>query len=581
MLLGISVGLISIKFSPISSHKKRATNEKCLFSKNEQENPRSFDNDLIFLKRQFASYYFAHLSDNIGYNSNGTCVYVAAGMIMSFWDTYWDDSIINESYESSPGIVDDYHSFLETTSPGIINDDIWQTYQYNMSYSSFIENYYQYYFHLLLLKLGKTDFGYYNYDLDYLNTIELLRYYIFDYKNYGAGNVALRYGASSVKNDVIYYVTRGIPVVLGIEKSDGTDAHAVVAYDYDSNTNNLYCHFGYINGPTHATPESQGYTTYLDYVAYDFLNTHTHTNNYKDSTNNSICPCSLVHITDVVVENMYLDSPPLFKWVSFYDEKWYRYQNLYFVLSILDMNNNVVREISPVNDTQYSFSYDDFSDAVTIPGNSFKLCIEISSNSYPYWDDYAVTTTFNEPNSYLHKTQIKPNQWGFESRYYFLNEGIRTTTYYSGNVTINTSRLRCGYIENSYVVLSARRENAGTAYLELNFNVPIYSYLASVCLWSNNENIDGSCLVKSKDSNGNWTTDINLLTDCVLPTKANGPLRIPLIHNQPVYGIRFEVTASALGDRNKGRLCIDDVVLSTESGMFNNLYYILNYSKTN
>ncbi len=109
----------------------------------------------------------------------------------------------------------------------------------------------------------------------------------------------------------------------------------------------------------------------------------------------------------------------------------------------------------------------------------------------------------------------------------------------------------------------------------------LFCLSACVSLWSDNENIDGTCLIKTKASYGVWNTDANLLTDYTLPTRTSIPLRIPFIHNEGIYGIRFEVTASAVGDRNKGRLCIDDIVLSTTSGTLNNLYYILNYCKTN
>ena len=573
--LSTCVSLIANDFPNKTSSRKMANNNNLNYSLNINLTP----NSDLHLANKFAPYYFGHLTDNFPTNTNESCVYIAASMLLSFYDTYWDDSIISQNYESNPTTLNN-ESILETKSPGVSNEyDDWITYFGN--YENFIEDYYQTYFHMLLLHIEKSRYGHYEYALNHFGTYYLLHDYIYDYRNYGPNNVNLIYSPVNVRNEVIYYVSQGIPVILGLEKPGEVGGHAVVAYDYDSTEDKIYCHFGWHENKIHVTPESQGYTIYTDYVGYNFLSTHSHTHNYVDSNNNSICPCSLIHITNVTVENLYLDLPPTFKWLSFYDEKWYGYQNLYFVVSILDMNNSLVRTVSEAHDTQCTFSLDDLTYAVNVPGRNFKLCIEITSNSYPYWDEYIVTTVFPEPDSYYFKTQIKPNQWGFEPRYYFANEGVRTTTYYANDITLYTSRLRCGYIENSYVVLSARRENAGLAYFELTFDQPVYSFLASVSLWSDNENIDGTCLIKTKASYGVWNTDANLLTDYTLPTRTSIPLRIPFIHNEGIYGIRFEVTASAVGDRNKGRLCIDDIVLSTTSGTLNNLYYILNYCKTN
>jgi hypothetical protein len=47
---------------------------------------------------------------------------------------------------------------------------------------------------------------------------------------------------------------------------------------------------------------------------------------------------------------------------------------------------------------------------------------------------------------------------------------------------------------------------------------------------------------------------------------------------QGIYGLRFEITSSAIGTRNKGRFCIDDIVFSTKSGTANNTYVNCNYS---
>lgn len=147
-------------------------------------------------------------------------------------------------------------------------------------------------------------------------------------------------------------------------------------------------------------------------------------------------------------------------------------------------------------------------------------------------------------------------------------------------LTISTDRLRCGYIENSYVVLSPRRENAGRAYFEMNFDKAVYSFMYRACMWSASEGLDGLVAVRTKDANGTWTT----LTDIPvssLKTKANGSTMFVEKTSSGIYGLRFEATATATGDRNKGRLCIDDIVFSAKSGFLNNLYANCEYRTGN
>lgn len=46
----------------------------------------------------YAPVYFSNLRSNFGTNRFGTCAFVAMGMLLSFYDTYWDDSIVPSAY---------------------------------------------------------------------------------------------------------------------------------------------------------------------------------------------------------------------------------------------------------------------------------------------------------------------------------------------------------------------------------------------------------------------------------------------------------------------------------------------------
>ena len=51
----------------------------------------------IFLDNNYSSYYFKNLYTNFGNNKYGTCSYVSLGMLLSFYDSYWDDVEVNDN----------------------------------------------------------------------------------------------------------------------------------------------------------------------------------------------------------------------------------------------------------------------------------------------------------------------------------------------------------------------------------------------------------------------------------------------------------------------------------------------------
>jgi len=181
-----------------------------------------------------------------------------------------------------------------------------------------------------------------------------------------------------------------------------------------------------------------------------------------------------------------------------------------------------------------------------------------------------------QPDDFNKKVQIKPEERGFEPQYFFESnkKGHASTTISDHNLFISTERLRCGYIENSYVVLSPKRENAGKAYLELRFDKPVYSYMFGIALWSKNEGLDNAtctAIVESMDIKENWKEDFDLLND--LPNgfsiKSDHIDRYETLHKEGIYGLRFTLTSPATGNRNKGRVCIDDLVFNLDKDDLN------------
>ncbi len=150
---------------------------------------------------------------------------------------------------------------------------------------------------------------------------------------------------------------------------------------------------------------------------------------------------------------------------------------------------------------------------------------------------------------------------------YFNTENEAEITLSSG-YKFNTTRLRCSYIENQYLVMSGIRKSndasyKGEAYLEFHMNDNIKMIEFDIGLWSNkegflnseNETVTVECLV-----NGKWVkrkvfkpSDLSVLKD--------SPLR-HRVYLKEGTAFRFVVNITPkASDRNKGRVILDNIRL--------------------
>ncbi len=304
--------------------------------------------ETVFLTDNYASYYYKNLEQNFGNNTMGSCGYVAIGMLLSYWDTFWDDNVIPENYDMIT-MLESNEINLSLASPGIyFEDDDLVTGLTNEQYYQIIEQYSNAYFHLKLIQMGKEQFGQYIFDtsanptgMSYEEYIELLEYYLYTYRSYTESQVEiLSYIGSEqeVRAQTINLIKQGIPVKLSVRNSSG--GHAVIAYDYDEESDEIYVHAGWLGNYTHVTLREIGYNQYHNAIAIVFKDTvnHSCSNNFKYSnqyeTVETHCVCDLsIHPTRynityanlafqgqtaaIFVNNMYAANPPSnYAWVS-------------------------------------------------------------------------------------------------------------------------------------------------------------------------------------------------------------------------------------------------------------------------
>ncbi|NCA96776.1 MAG: hypothetical protein EOM77_01100 [Bacteroidia bacterium] len=163
-----------------------------------------------------------------------------------------------------------------------------------------------------------------------------------------------------------------------------------------------------------------------------------------------------------------------------------------------------------------------------------------------------------------------------KSLYRFEDDDITSQQYYpyspvqyslsNNGQQITGSILRTGYITDTenvkHLVMSPRRINAGQSYLTFHFPNKVRHLYAFLSLWSSSEYldyIDDSFYVEILDINNNWvksdTIPIHLLT-----ANRHSPKYYHFTFLTATSDIRIVANSSAVGDRNKGRLVLHNLV---------------------
>lgn len=78
---------------------------------------------------EFVKDYFSNLTTNYPTNNVGNCGYVAAAMLLSYYDTYWNPNFIPDQYNNSNLTELDSLDDKTFDSPGVndIHEDLWLT----------------------------------------------------------------------------------------------------------------------------------------------------------------------------------------------------------------------------------------------------------------------------------------------------------------------------------------------------------------------------------------------------------------------------------------------------------------------
>lgn len=279
----------------------------------------------IYQTDYFASYYFANLKDNFGNNTIGSCGYVATAMLLSYYDTYLNDNIVDDTFDvpcvlssldlsdahSSPGIRRENDSLIggslssDSMISALSSQDYW---------NQLIENNYLNYFHLYLIKLAESEFDMYHdifvtleeneiiYQTGYpcactlLMQKELIEHYLYNVKGL-EGQVSVEYANTDVRNFTINKIKNGQPVILFLGSETGF--HLVVAYDLndngteDTSDDEIYAHYGWSEYKTHINIDTDEFPWLVSALALNFNLEHSCSYNYTYN-GEAYCSCFLM-----------------------------------------------------------------------------------------------------------------------------------------------------------------------------------------------------------------------------------------------------------------------------------------------
>ena len=283
--------------------------------------PKSFyEGDLnvpYFGQQKFLTDYYSNLNENFPRNVVNSCGYVAISMFISYFDNYWNDDFIQDSCETSGLVELDDTGDRDFESPGLFdhvaegNYSNWVGTPDNYRIyilDSYYDGSFTGYLYSIAYREGILDFYSDNVGLGvtypimvnllnaYIEHNYLLRDEIFLKTNQltiNGSNGQTIVGEDDLKEEIIEYIQNGYPVIVGGAASGG--GHVAVAYEYDENSDIIYCHAGW-DGWTHSELDEVFTNGITDYFTFQFSNDlyHTHKNQFYLKDNNStVCNCQL------------------------------------------------------------------------------------------------------------------------------------------------------------------------------------------------------------------------------------------------------------------------------------------------
>lgn len=236
--------------------------------------------------------------------------------------------------------------------------------------------------------------------------------------------------------------------------------------------------------------------------------------------------------------------------------------------SSIDTVGELFLSIVPGKSTEGILAFDDDGDLTN--GRNFSLKYDLFKGRTIYLRvrGYGWKSTGFYSLSVIKRNDIIPisenidgADFGFHNEY--VDNENRTNISLDSGFSFTTQRIRCGYINNQYLALSAKCKGAGTAYLQMDFTQDINAFNFGIAIWSEEEylNTKSSIVLETKSKDGIYRVfyQFNIAT----MSKNKDELDLySFIFPQETYGIRIRVNTNQVNyEKNKGRVVLGDMSL--------------------
>ena len=535
----------------------------------------------------FLSVYYSNLRYAFPLNSHGTCAYTSLAMLLSYFDTFWDDRYVEEGHDfRSYFYVDeclDQRTIpnFKTDSPGVRTE--WDQDVRSLSnehYMGYCEceahNNLQSYLILLARDYFKWPMSgslSNPYALTVTQELILLNLYA-RYKRtpingWFTVNVLQSGSSDSKKRDFIMdNISSGLPVLLNLRVHPGKSSeyhHTVVAYDYsspDGSLENVYVHPGWqaLGGENPLTHVSLRQLSGVDHGASGYYERNDYCGDSEIESAISLTPLASSSFSDnysswdeIIVDTQDLmlphnirnvapearDCAPIFEWDYLPIDRWNGGESSTFKLEIL---NSLFAPIFT-----FVFPLGNFG-RFAVPADVWRMILEDSADWYfvkvgfsdrdsSLDDKYTLTCRVFKPNAFNGAVSFSPFDL-FETQS-VLPSGIGCHRTING-IGVYVSTFGCAYNHSGPLILGPDAPN-GEASLELCFDVPILRI--DIFALTENINLGGTfqVLVAVDDS----STYMQLQSDSSLPCSGR-PEWVPFISYRAIRRVKFSFSANAI-----------------------------------
>ena len=537
----------------------------------------------------YAAVYFSNLERNFGYNTHGTCSYIAIGMLLSFYDTYFNDNIILPRYEKRAEIKEGYDFTVisrDTKSPGIYSEPFNDVYGLSKSqYISYVQTHANDYFHMHLINNALTTWGTNVFDvesrpfgLSVAQEKTLIMNYLNNERNLSGYSVTtLPFGTSQgrIYDETINRITNGKPVILNVVSSM-FGRHAVVAYDYDDE--NIYVHTGWKAnegfGLARASLNDLAVTQVESLVAINIPSgCGTATDNYyymnKDDDDYGVDVTAIAKVEDVCLEapvSSYVG--PVLKWKCLSDERFFE-SPITVDVKIMNPDTNFVYQGYGTKGKSIRLSRELWDTLVDSNGHyDFKVqfyiyFIDRSYNATHYQEDFYLNDRldetisyldYNYPNSYTtyNNYQDKCNSNGYEFKTKGKNVSVSPSTHQM-IIQTKSPTTNEGYIEYYFP----------HGIEEMTLDISYYSTTDGSSYFNGN---NGSKLVLQEFKGGKYNDVFDFTTKVnAICSGFSYKTRRTIKFERTTFKVRIYANSGPIdpnaSSTNKGRICIGDVTV--------------------